>query len=275
MDSYDLSLIASAMSDTRVDGYVDPTSRPVYIGYDGEILDDDGDPLEFVPDDWVRIETASSAESYDDMVRFAEAITERATRERLLTALEGSGAFRRFRDAVHRGDETIGRAWSRFRDAREELRAAEWLRAEEIVTDAEFQALIQEPRHRLDELRDVLAAASNSELAAVEALERELQTPACRADRRRLMALLAVDFEEIGASGRLRDAADILDLLAAEPVDSEPIVVSDLVARHIAEDVILVRWTSARAGQTALRTSLWRREDRDWRLVHHQGTPAL
>lgn len=45
--------------------------------------------------------------------------------------------------------------------------------------------------------------------------ERELQTAAVRADKKRLTELLAPDFEEIGASGRVWDLRSILGMLLA------------------------------------------------------------
>jgi ribonuclease HI len=110
------------------------------------------------------------------------------------------------------------------------------------------------------------------DVAEVLALERELQTPECRRDRARVMALLADDFIEVGASGRVWDRARTLDLLGAES-PAAVIEVRDLTGRIIAEGLVMAHWDSARGGRRARRTSLWRRDAAGWRLVHHQGTP--
>jgi hypothetical protein len=103
-------------------------------------------------------------------------------------------------------------------------------------------------------------------------LERELQAAACRCDHARVSALLAEDFSEIGASGRIWDRASTLELLAAESEDAAVIGVHDLTGWVVGDGFVMVRWDSDRGGRRARRTSLWRREPAGWRLVHHQGT---
>lgn len=58
-------------------------------------------------------------------------------------------------------------------------------------------------------------------LDRVAELERELQSPACRADEARLRQLLAPDFVEIGASGRRWDLDSVLALLREERSDHD------------------------------------------------------
>jgi hypothetical protein len=111
------------------------------------------------------------------------------------------------------------------------------------------------------------------DVAEVLQLERELQTADCRGDRARVSALLAEDFLEIGASGRVWDRTAALELLGAESADDAVIEVHDLTGRVIGEGFIMVRWDSDRGGRRARRTSWWRRDRAGWRLVHHQGTP--
>ena len=85
-------------------------------------------------------------------------------------------------------------------------------------------------------------------------------------------ALLADDFEEVGASGRVWDRASALELVASES-GADEIVVRDLTGRLLADGLVLLRWDSDRGGRRARRTSLWRRDPQGWRQVHHQGTP--
>lgn len=104
-------------------------------------------------------------------------------------------------------------------------------------------------------------------------LERELQTPACRADQARLRELLAADFLEIGASGRRWDLASTLAMLQEESSEgAHEILMSELEARLLAPEVVQVFWTSSRAGRRARRTSIWCRREGGWQQTYHQGT---
>jgi hypothetical protein len=112
------------------------------------------------------------------------------------------------------------------------------------------------------------------DLDHVVELERELQTPACRADEARLRELLAPDFLEIGASGRRWDLGGILAMLRDESAEESPgvIEISGLEARALAPGVVQVFWVSDRNGRRARRTSIWCRRARGWQQVYHQGT---
>ncbi|MGB2722019.1 MAG: nuclear transport factor 2 family protein [Rhodococcus sp. (in: high G+C Gram-positive bacteria)] len=112
---------------------------------------------------------------------------------------------------------------------------------------------------------------ADNDLSLVLELERELQTTKCRRDRERLARLLADDFTEVGASGTVWDKSSILDMLAGE--SSAEIEVIEPIGRVISEDCVLVQWISRTTRMRARRTSLWRRTDTGWELVHHQGTP--
>lgn len=106
-------------------------------------------------------------------------------------------------------------------------------------------------------------------------LERELQSPAVRADQGRLRQLLAPDFLEVGASGRQWDRETILGLLR-EQSDGEAtptIGIHDLHGRVIAPGVVQVSWDSITGDRRARRTSIWCERDSGWQQVHHQGTP--
>ncbi|MFT4135874.1 DUF4440 domain-containing protein [Microbacterium sp.] len=271
MSEFDIADIADIMHSSKMDGYVDPVSREVHTRLDdGFYGDDDQDDI---ADDWIRIDAADTAEEYEDMVDFAAAVTDTPQRIRLMRALEGRGAFRRFRDEVHR-DGDIGRLWHRFPDARREMRVASWLADVDLIPHEESDVLVVARQATLAEVRRSLAQLADAELEAVAALERELQTPECRSDPARVAELLADDFEEVSASGSAWSKADTLAGLAAEASEAPRIHVHELVTRRVADDVVLARWMSERSGRRAERTSLWRRDDDRWRLVHHQGTPV-
>jgi hypothetical protein len=105
-------------------------------------------------------------------------------------------------------------------------------------------------------------------------LERELQTPLCRADPVRLTALLAPDFVEIGASGRRWDLATTLALLADETLDpsADAIEMTALHGRALAPGVVQTFWDSRRGARQARRTSIWCERGNGWQQVYHQGT---
>jgi hypothetical protein len=69
------------------------------------------------------------------MADFAEAITDERAGRRLARAIEGKGAFRRFRDELHEEYPNLLPAWYAFRDARAERRAVEWLADNSLIDD--------------------------------------------------------------------------------------------------------------------------------------------
>ncbi len=72
------------------------------------------------------IESYGSRAAYDDMATFASAVGDSRAADLLQRALEGRGAFRRFRDTLHEFDDLVG-PWRTFAQARSELRAIDWL----------------------------------------------------------------------------------------------------------------------------------------------------
>lgn len=113
--------------------------------------------------------------------------------------------------------------------------------------------------------------SADNDVSTVLDLERELQTAECRRDRERLARLLADDFTEVGASGTVWDKSSILDMLGSE--GSVEIEMIEPVGRVIGADYVLLQWISRTSRMRARRTSLWRRTNTGWELVHHQGTP--
>jgi len=108
-------------------------------------------------------------------------------------------------------------------------------------------------------------------------MEQMLLDPAVRRDRGRVDALLAKDFEEIGASGRSWTREQILDLLATETYEAP--AAEDFRCTMLADTVGLVTYRSWRrhpqtgAKTVVLRSSLWIRDSEVWRMRFHQGTP--
>lgn len=110
------------------------------------------------------------------------------------------------------------------------------------------------------------------------ALELELLAPATRASVARLSALLDEAFVEFAASGRRIDRQALLQELPAE-AGAVRYRAFDLQAWLPAPDLAQLRYRSERRDgddapvRHALRSSLWRRRDGEWRMLFHQGTP--
>ena len=103
-------------SDTGIDGHT-----PVDL--------DDLDP------DLIGINPLPSYVWYQDMADFAETITDDQAGRRLARAIQGRGAFRRFRDELHDEYPHLLPAWYAFRDARARRRAVQWLADTSLIDD--------------------------------------------------------------------------------------------------------------------------------------------
>ena len=73
------------------------------------------------------------------MADFAEDISDDRARRRLGRAIQGKGAFRRFKDELHQEYPDLLPAWYGFSDTRARRRAVEWLAD---------NSLIHRPRNR-------------------------------------------------------------------------------------------------------------------------------
>ncbi len=82
-------------------------------------IDDDPDRFEEIP-------KADSREGYRDMEDFIDTIKDEHIAEVLSTAIEGRGAFRRFKDTLIRYPDERER-WFKFKDDLMKQRAMEWL----------------------------------------------------------------------------------------------------------------------------------------------------
>jgi hypothetical protein len=69
------------------------------------------------------------------MADFAEAITDERAGRRLTRAIQGKGAFRRFRDKLHQEYPELLPAWHAFRDVRAKRRAVQWLVDNSLIDD--------------------------------------------------------------------------------------------------------------------------------------------
>lgn len=143
-DQVDLTSLAEALEDHggSTSWWLDPTTGACDPWVADDDLDD-GDPFER---GWHRVWPIGSRESYLDMAEFAEAVSDPRMSRRLQRAIEGRGAFRRFKDELW-DDEQLRQAWFVFHDARMRRRAVRWLVDEGLVDEA--AARHDESRHPL------------------------------------------------------------------------------------------------------------------------------
>ena len=71
-----------------------------------------------------------------DMADFAESITDERAGRRVVRAIQGRGAFRRFRDELHDEYPYQLPAWYAFGDVRARRRAVQWLASNSLIGDA-------------------------------------------------------------------------------------------------------------------------------------------
>ncbi len=86
--------------------------------------------------DVVCIDPLPSYVWYQDMADFAERISDERGGRRLARAIDGRGAFRRFKAELHEEHPHLLPAWHAFRDSRAKRRAVDWL-ADNSLIDAE------------------------------------------------------------------------------------------------------------------------------------------
>jgi hypothetical protein len=98
-------------------------------GIDGET------PVDLDELDLVCIDPLPSYVWYQDMADFAERLTDERAGRRLARAIQGKGAFRRFREELHEEYPHLLPMWNAFRDTRAQRRAVEWLAGHSLIDD--------------------------------------------------------------------------------------------------------------------------------------------
>lgn len=113
---------------------------------------------------------------------------------------------------------------------------------------------------------------AETDVAGAVAAERQLHDPAVRGDHTAVDRLLAPGFSEIGRSGRLWQRGEILDE-RGQFESSEAPIMTELEARVLAPELVLLRYRASWDGGDSRRSSLWRNTPDGWRIEFHQGTP--
>jgi hypothetical protein len=146
LSSLDLEGIASALADQTDYEHrwlINPESGEVVYwtsdtGIDGQT------PVDLDELDLIGIGPLPSFVWYQDMADFAEQISDEGAGRSLARAIQGRGAFRRFRAVLHDEYPHLLPAWYAFRDARARRRAVEWLAGNSLVDDADAARFLEE-----------------------------------------------------------------------------------------------------------------------------------
>jgi hypothetical protein len=93
--------IAFERNSPELHSYIDRETGDVLVAVDGQPEDEETRrQIGANPERYVKIEPASSREQYRWMERFVATVEDQPLRDRLLIAIDGKGAFRRFKDVL-------------------------------------------------------------------------------------------------------------------------------------------------------------------------------
>src|SRR5688572_18612738 len=129
--------------DTLLNGEDSPETILEKLKHDPNLSDDERSHLI----NQVRIETdasncyliiphQNSRNGYQDMQDFIRTLKDEHLSALLQMAIQGSGAFRRFKDVLYRHPDTQ-KDWYKFRDECEQQRMLDWLKSEGITPEFE------------------------------------------------------------------------------------------------------------------------------------------
>src|SRR6266566_3253153 len=144
LSTVDLDEIATALqnqTDYEHCWLIDPRSGQIgFWTEDGGV--DGRTPVDLDELDLMPIEPLPSWVWYRDMADFAEGISDARAGRSLLRAIEGKGAFRRFKDRLHQSYPDLLPAWHAFQSVRAKRRAVEWLVDNSLVDQQAAAAVL-------------------------------------------------------------------------------------------------------------------------------------
>jgi hypothetical protein len=134
---FDLDEIAFALSDQNLyDEHLhlvnQETGEIVLWTREGGI--DGTNPVDLDDLDLVAIHPLPSYVWYQDMADFVDLLRDDSAARRLARAINGRGAFRRFKDELNEEYPHLLPAWYAFRDTRAARRAVDWLLDESLIS---------------------------------------------------------------------------------------------------------------------------------------------
>jgi hypothetical protein len=137
MSNVDLEGIVSALADQNDYEHcwlINPDTGEIALwtadtGIDGQT------PVDLDELDLVVIDPLPTWVWYQDMADFADGITNERAGRRLARAIDGKGAFRRFKGELQEEYPDLLPVWYAFRDARAMRRAVQWLADNSLIDD--------------------------------------------------------------------------------------------------------------------------------------------
>jgi len=109
-------------------------------------------------------------------------------------------------------------------------------------------------------------------------LEDKLLQPSVRKSTEQLGVLISDDFIEFGSSGKTYVKKDVLVNLPSSPEIKFNMIdfKTRLLADGLVQSFFKTEKTNAETGAVTIsqRSSIWRNEEGEWRMIFHQGTPV-
>lgn len=136
----DLDALAEALEDHSdfLRWFIDPVTAEVLAW--SEDMEDVADPEESGA---YYIEPIPSFKAYSDMQEFVELVSDRRASDLLRRAIEGRGAFRRFKDTLFEFPD-LRQQWFRFHDVRMRRRAIDWLVDVGLIDESQARTVLSD-----------------------------------------------------------------------------------------------------------------------------------
>ena len=121
---------ALEFTNDEIEYYYNPDTEEIFMSDIGEFEDLNEDELDELFEKSIMLPTRYYINEYDMMVDFAKTIEDTRLQNQLYISLNGSGAFRRFKDTCINFD--IINDWYKFRDERYKQLAIDWCKKNNI-----------------------------------------------------------------------------------------------------------------------------------------------
>lgn len=127
-----LSEVIDALDFTNdeIEYYYNPDTKEIFMSNIGDFEDINEDELDELFEKSIMLPTRYDINEYEMMENFAETISDTRLQNQLYISLNGSGAFRRFKDTCINFD--IINDWYKFRDERYKEIAIDWCKENNI-----------------------------------------------------------------------------------------------------------------------------------------------
>lgn len=246
----DLAELSSALEDHSYESrwYMDRATGELVVIFENDAADESLEDR-----DLLYIEPLPSHEAYEDLTDFVDRVSDPRARDLLQRAIEGRGAFRRFKDTLFEFPE-LRASWFEFHDVRMHRRAVEWLLEEAVVDE-------QAARDLLRSLEEAIPPASARPMDAIAiAKSVAIALRDAYGDR-----LIAVRLFGSWARGDAHPESDIDLLVVLDRVDSwlsESKQIDEILWRHsfenstVVSSVIVSREENDHADEPLLRRAL-------------------